>query len=51
MAPARSFQDLIVWQKAYQFVLRLLPLDRFVAKARDLRLDESNAKSRCLHSR
>jgi four helix bundle protein len=26
MAPARSFQDLIVWQKAYQFVLGLYRL-------------------------
>jgi len=26
MAPARSLQDLIVWQKAYQFVLGLYRL-------------------------
>jgi four helix bundle protein len=29
MAPARSFQDLIVWQKAYQFVLFYRLTDSF----------------------
>ena len=49
MAPARSFQDLIVWQKAYQFVLGLYRLTDSFPKARDLWVDESNAKGCCLH--
>ena len=28
MTPARSFKDLIVWQKAHQFVLRVYPYSK-----------------------
>jgi len=41
--PAKSFTDLVVWQKAHEFVLRLLPLHGTLPTRRNFCSDFPNA--------
>jgi hypothetical protein len=49
--PARTFQDLLVWQKAHRFVLDVYTLTATFPKQETKQSLASDAPGSCFHSR